>query len=119
MKSTKSIRFRNIILNLIFLVLLYIPHVDFLYIIPPILALYLIITEKPKLHVNSVAGLITVWIVLSYAINSLSTVIDSKTLVRSIMMIGVFLFFPFVKSFKIYKWTLLIAILYVLFSQMK
>lgn len=118
MESSRALKLRNIVLNIIFLVLLYLPHIGILYIIPPILLVYLLISEKPKAFKNGCASIMSLWIVSSFMVNAVTSTIDDKMLVRSIMMIGIFMFFPFVKSFKIHKVTLLIAILYVLFSQM-
>lgn len=118
MMQTRPVTHRDTMLNVVFLVLSFIPHIGSLYIIPPLLLVYLIASEKPKFLNNGVAVMMSLWIVLSFVINAIVSSVDSKMIVRSVMTIGIFLFFPFVKSFRIYKMTLLTAALYVLFSQM-
>ena len=90
------------LLGVIFVVAILLPHVGLLYLINPILLLYLGIRYFSSKNVSPLQWAMIALITVSIIINLLSGVnISSKSLIRTLYIIGILLFFPFCKEIKI------------------
>ena len=102
------------------LLMLFLPHVGFLYIINPLLVLILAFRNRVFKFSNiGIIYVLVALIVISFFVNVLEgTEVSAKPFYRAVGLIICFVLFPFSENERILKSVLYFSILFILFSQL-
>lgn len=121
-KTESRQKLENIVVNITLLLLFFLPQSSLQYVAIIGVMVLCVWSNFKRLHLDWLKIAIVIAIAISFLINSATNAegqgIAPKTMVRCTMILLMLVFFPFVKSHKIYPATIYFAILYLLFSQL-
>lgn len=108
----------NQIVGIIFVIAILLPHTGLLYLINPILLIYLILKCSPNIRCSKLQIALSVIILLSILWNAFWDVdISTKSLIRSIYVLLIILCFPFCKNIRIPLLYIYLVVITILVSQ--